>query len=145
AVGQALRMAEADAAHADEGWDFVRTALTGSATDRFAAAARFPVSGSRGPFSITLDRVEEVLRECITNRVDSVDFAWHSDVGARLPGIRGVSPDQLLSALDRVEQARTAAAGNGNPQAIAFVLLSDLARELRVRAVVARNEGSGRG
>jgi DNA polymerase-3 subunit delta' len=145
AVGLALRMAEADPAQVEEGWDFVRTALTGSAADRFAGAAKFPVSGARGPFSATLDRIEEVLRECVTNRVDCGDFAWHSDVETRLPGILGVGPDRLLAALDCVEQARMAAAGNGNPQGIAGVLLSDLARELRPGAPTARNVGAGHG
>ncbi|MDH3296851.1 MAG: hypothetical protein OEM96_01005 [Gemmatimonadota bacterium] len=145
AVGLALRMAEADPALAEEGWNFVRAALSGSAADRFATAAKFPPSGARGPFSGTLDRVEEVLRECITIRVESVDFALHSDVRGRLPGIEGVTPDQLLLALDHVEHGRLAASGNGNPQAIAAVLLSDLARELRPRTAMARNVGSGPG
>ena len=139
AVGLALRLADADPADADEGWRFVRTALAGSVADRLAAAVAFPVSGARGPFSVTLNRIEEVLRECIASQIDSVDFVWHSDIRDRLPEIGELAPESLISALDHVEQARTAAAGNGNPQAIAAVLLSNLARELYPGGVESRN------
>jgi len=142
AVGLALRLADTDSADADEGWRFVHTALAGSVADRLAAAVAFPVVGARGPFSVTLNRIEEVLRECIASRVASADFAWHSDIRDRLPEIDGFAPESLVSALDHVEQARFAAAGNGNPQAIAAVLLSDLARELRPGAISSRNVSS---
>ena len=139
AVGLALRLADADPADTEEGWRFVRTALAGSVADRLAAAAAFPVSGARGPFSVTLNRIEEVLRECIANQVDSVDFAWHSDIRDRLPEIGDLAPERLLSAMDHVEQARSAASGNGNPQAIAAVLFSNLARELQSGETGVRN------
>lgn len=144
AIGLALRLADADPSEADEGWRFVRTALSGSVADRLAAAVAFPVSGARGPFSVTLNRIEEVLRDCIACQVDAVDFAWQSDVRDRLPEISEVSADRLVSAMDHVEQARFAAAGNGNPQAIAAVLLSNLAREFRTGAVRSRNVASGK-
>ncbi len=144
AVGLALRLADADPSEADEGWRFVRAALSGSVADRLAAAVAFPVSGARGPFSVTLNRIEEVLRDCVACQVDSVDFAWQSDVRDRLPEISELSPDRLVSAMDHIEQARAAAAGNGNPQAIAAVLLSNLAREFRTGVVRSRNVASGK-
>jgi DNA polymerase-3 subunit delta' len=58
AVGLALRLAEADPAQSEDGWRFVAAALSRSATDRLALAASLPVTGARGPFSATLDRVE---------------------------------------------------------------------------------------
>lgn len=142
AVGLALRLADTDTADSEEGWRFVRTALVGSVADRLAAALAFPISGARGPFSVTLNRIEEVLRECLVSQVDSVDFAWHSDIRERLPEIDDIAPERLISALDHIEQARFAAAGNGNPQAIAAVLLSDLASELRPGTVKGRNVSS---
>lgn len=145
AVGLALRMADADPADAEDGWSFVQTALSGSVADRLAAAVAFPVSGARGSFSMTLGRIEEVLRECITFQVGAVDSMWHSDIADRLPGIGGVTTNRLLSALDHVEQARSAAAGNGNPQAIASVLLSDLARELHSQVDGSRNVNARHG
>jgi hypothetical protein len=62
--------------------------------------------------------------------VGSADFAWHSDLRDRLPGLTGIGSDGLLTAIEHVETARTAASGNGNPQAIAIVLLNDLAAAL---------------
>jgi len=41
--------------------------------------------------------------------------------------------------MDHVEQARSAASGNGNPQAIAAVLFSNLARELQSGETGVRN------
>ena len=145
AVGLALRMADADPGDAEEGWRFVQTALSGSVADRLAAAVAFPVSGARGSFSMTLGRIDEVLRECITFRVGAVDSMWHSGIADRLPEIGGVATNRLLSALDHVEQAHSAAAGNGNPQAIAAVLLCDLARELRPQVAEAGTGAPGTG
>lgn len=131
AVGTALRLAEADAAEADEGWRIVRCAATGTPADRYAAAAAFPVRGARGPFTRTLDLVEEVLRECLTASAGTVEFAWHRETASRSVGLDALPAERLISCLDHVEVARRAAAGNGNPQAIAAVLLMDMARELR--------------
>ena len=131
AVGLALRQSEAEAIDAEEGWRFVGCAATGSPAERFALAASFPIRGARGPFTLTLDRVNEVLRECLTHAAGSVDFAWQVDPGRHLEPLSGIPPDRLISCMDHVEDARRAAAGNGNPQAIAAVLLAELARELR--------------
>lgn len=128
AVGQALRLAEADPTQSDDGWRFVAAAVSGSASDRLTLAASLPVTGARGPFSATLDRVEEVLRECLATGVGSAAFAWHSDPVERLPGVAGIEAERLLAAIESVEEARRRAAGNGNPQAIGIVLLNDLAR-----------------
>jgi DNA polymerase-3 subunit delta' len=145
AVGPALRLAQADAVDADEGWRLVGCAATGSPADRYALAASFPVRGARGPFTLTLDRVNEVLRECLTHATGSVDFAWQGDPGQRLASLADIPPDRLISCMDHVEEARSAAAGNGNPQAIAAVLLAKLARELRLdTAAGTRNAPSGR-
>lgn len=127
AIGHALRLAEADPAQSEDGWRFVAAAVSGSASDRLALAASLPVTGARGAFSATLDRVEEVLRECLARAVGSAAFAWHSDPVDRLPGVSGIQTEGLLAALECVEEARRRAAGNGNPQAIAIVLLNDLA------------------
>lgn len=130
AVGLALRILEADEGDADDGWRLLSSAVSGPG-ERWAAAAALPVRGARGPFTRTLDRLELVLRECITATLGSVDSAWHVDSDDRVRALAPLAPDALISCLDHVETARRAAAGNGNPQAIAAVLLSDLARELR--------------
>lgn len=144
AVGAALRLAEGEAADVDDAWRFVRCAASGEPAQRFALAASFPPTGARGPFTLTLDRVEEVLRECITRTTKSVDFAWHQAPGVPGPPLDGFPVDRLISCMDHVEHARRAAAGNGNPQAIAAVLLADLARELRHSRPGGRNAAIGR-
>ena len=131
AVGLALRLAETAAGDAEEGWRFVGCAATGNPADRYALAASFPIRGARGPFMQTLDRVNEVLRDCLTHATGSVDFAWQEAPGRSLDRLADIPPDRLISCLDHVEEARRAASGNGNPQAIAAVLLAELARELR--------------
>ncbi|MFW6039749.1 MAG: hypothetical protein ACOC9N_01585, partial [Gemmatimonadota bacterium] len=132
AVGEALRLAASEAVDAEEGWRLVGCAATGTPAERYALAASFPIRGARGPFTLTLNRVNEVLRECITRTTNSVDFAWQSAPDRPLDWLGAVSPDRLISCMDHVETALRAAAGNGNPQAIAAVLLADLARELRL-------------
>jgi DNA polymerase-3 subunit delta' len=144
AVGAALRLAQDEAADADDAWRFVRCAASGGAAQRFALAASFPPSGARGPFSQTLDRVEEVLRECLTRATESVDFAWHSAPDPGASPLDELPVNRLISCMDHVERARRAAAGNGNPQAIAAVLLANLARELRRVQPGGRNAASGR-
>lgn len=145
AIGAALRLADADAGEADEGWRIVRCAASGGAAERHATAAAFPVRGARGPFTRTLDRVEEVLRECLTASAGAVDFAWHRETVERSAGFAALDPERLISCLDHVETARRAAAGNGNPQAIAAVLLMDMARELRPDGGDWRNATVARG
>ena len=107
-------------------------------------ASEAPVRGARGPFTDTLNRVEEVLRECLIRATGSVEFSWQADPGDTARIIAEVPADRLISCMDHVETARRAAAGNGNPQVIAAVLLSRLARELRQNGPVGRNVASGR-
>ena len=78
-----------------------------------------------------LDMVEAVLRDCITISVESALSAIDPELIQQLPGVRSIAPERWVSAVSRVEQARDAALGNGNPQAISAVLLARLARELR--------------
>lgn len=144
AVGTALRLATTEAADAEEGWRFVHCAATGGPAERYALAASLPVRGARGPFSATLDRIDEVLRECLTLSAGAVDSTWHVDPGDHFGRLPAVSPDRLISCMDHVESARRAAAGNGNPQAIAAVLLADMARELRLQRSDGRNAAAGR-
>lgn len=144
AVGAALRLAEGEAADVDDAWRFVRCAADGGPARRFALAASFPASGARGPFTLLLDRVEEVLRECITRTTDSVAFGWHPAPDEPPGPLADLPVNRLISCMDHVERARRAAAGNGNPQAIAAVLLSELARELRPSKARGRNASPGR-
>jgi DNA polymerase-3 subunit delta' len=130
-IGTALRLAEASEDPRDPAIRFVRAAMADRRSGRWALAASFAPAGARGGFSDMLDLVEAVLRDCITISVESALSAIDPDLIQQLPGVRSIAPDRWVSAVSRVEQARDAALGNGNPQAISAVLLARLARELR--------------
>jgi DNA polymerase-3 subunit delta' len=134
APGRALRLAaeqEEEDGLADRAAQLVRTALSGSRSQTLLLAASFPPAGARGDFSSLLDTVETVLRDALAISTGRTDLAIEADTSNRLPGAAEVPPDRWIAALGRLEKARDAAAGNGNPQAIAAVLLLGLARELR--------------
>lgn len=130
-IGVALRLAEASEHPRAQAIRFVRAAMSERHSDRWALAASFAPAGARGAFSDLLDMVEAVLRDCITISVETGHCAIDPNLLEQLPEIRSTDPEGWISAVSHVEQARDAALGNGNPQAISAVLLAQLARELR--------------
>ena len=130
-IGTALRLAEASEDPRAPAIRFVRAAMADRRGGRWALSASFAPAGARGGFSDMLDMVEAVLRDCITISVESTLSAIDPGLVEQLPGVRSIAPERWVSAVSRVDQARDAALGNGNPQAISAVLLARLARELR--------------
>ncbi len=130
-IGAALRLAEAPDDPRDPAIRFVRAAMSERRGDRWALSASFAPAGARGGFSDLLDMVEAVLRDCVTIAIESGVSAIDPNLVELLPGVRSIDPKCWISAVSHVEQARDAALGNGNPQAISAVLLARLARELR--------------
>ena len=130
-IGAALRLAEAAEDPRGPAIRFVQAAMADRYSERWAQSAAFAPAGARGGFSDMLDMVEAVLRDCITIAVDSSLAPVDSKLADQLPGLRTIDPERWISAVSHVEQAKDAALGNGNPQAISAVLLSRLARELR--------------
>lgn len=130
-IGAALRLAEATEDPREPATRFVQAAIANRPSERWAQSAAFAPAGARGGFSDMLDMVEAVLRDCITIAVDSGSSAVDPDLVDRLSELRTIDPKRWISAVSHVDQARDAALGNGNPQVIAAVLLSRLARELR--------------
>lgn len=152
AIGAALRL------HRDEEPEsgrpaalrLVRTALDGDRRACWAEAAGFGPAGARGAFSRLLEAVEEVLRDCLTLSTGLPSAALDPELARALPAAAAVPPERWLSAVERVEEARDAAAGNLNPGAIAAVLLRRMARELRPPSPAgtargAERPGAGRG
>jgi len=118
------RMLEAgDGETADRAEAFLRAALVPNPGDRLRLAATLPNRGARGEFTRVLEELQLRLRDRL-----SVAVGAGSDV---LPFMR---------AIEHTERAVSAASGNGNPQVIGAVLMTDLARELASRPV----SGSGR-
>jgi len=130
-IGDALRLAEAPDDPRSPAIRCVRAAMSERCSDRWALSASFAPAGARGGFSDLLDMVEAVLRDCITIAVESGDSAIDPTLVEQLPMVRSIDPKGWIAAVPHVEQARDAALGNGNPQAISAVLLTRLARELR--------------
>ena len=130
-IGAALRLAEAAEDPRGPAIRFIQAAMADRYSERWAQAAAFAPAGARGGFSDMLEMVEAVLRDCITIAVGSTLASVDSKVADQLPGLNTIDPERWISAVSHVEQAKDAALGNGNPQAISAVLLSRLARELR--------------
>lgn len=112
--GKALRGAE----------QLIEAALSGSAAVYERALKQAPWS-ARGEFTAVLDALAETLGEAARNAVGQTPrrplppaLARHRD------------PAALLQALDRVADAREAAAGNVNPQILLAVLGEELAEVL---------------
>jgi len=114
----------------------VRSAGRGTAGDRLVIAATLPPSGARGSFMNLLDAISVVLRDGLAVTTGSAAAATDSDVSARILGPDPVSDTPgLLTALEAVDSARDAALANGNPQAIAAVLLQRMAVALAQQPV----------
>jgi DNA polymerase-3 subunit delta' len=144
-IGRALRLAEADEELRAPALRMVRSALSPDRSDRWAVAAALAPSGGRGQFAELLDALESVLRDCITLATDEPDFTADRGLASEISEAARISPERWISAVSHVETARDAALGNGNPQAIAAVLLSGLAQELRPTGTADRNGSQRRG
>lgn len=138
-AGAAARRTEgsiglAFSAGADEGGDprveagaFLACAVRGSRADRLRLAASYPAAGARGSFSAMLEALGRTIRDGAASAVGATDLALDPEIASRIPELAVASPAAFVDAVSRVEEARDSAAGNGNPEAISAVLLSDLA------------------
>lgn len=133
-IGRALReLSDREEGHRDRAEAFVQAALSRRPADRWELAARVSSSGARGGFSDTLAAVAELLRDLAAVALEREERTFQPDRARRLAGDRGLTVHGLSRALERVEEARSEAAGNVNPQALTATLLHDMARELSDR------------
>jgi DNA polymerase-3 subunit delta' len=105
---------------------FLACALTGSRAERLRLSASFPPAGARGAFAGMLEALGRTIRDAAAVATGSPDAALDPDVAGRIPGVEDIPPLAFLEASRHVELAKDAAAGNGNPESIAAVLLADL-------------------
>ncbi|MEJ2482065.1 MAG: hypothetical protein P8049_02825 [Gemmatimonadota bacterium] len=138
-IGRALRLADSDEELRARALRMVRAALSPNRRDRWAVAAALGPSGGRGEYSDLLDVLESVLRDCITLATDEPGFTADPELASEIADAGRIAPKRWISAVSCVDNARDAALGNGNPQAITAVLLRDLARELRPAGSSDRN------
>jgi DNA polymerase-3 subunit delta' len=144
-IGEALRLSESGGDLREAAIRLVRSAVSPRRSDRWSMAASLAPSGARGGFSDLLDAVESVLRDCITLTTGYAFATEDEALRSRIPSIPDIPAERWISAVSHVDAARDAALGNGNPQAIAAVLLADMARELRPASRADRNGSAGRG
>jgi DNA polymerase III subunit delta' len=122
AIGAALD-AGGDAATEGAARALLEAVLAGPGP-RLERALRQQPWSARGEFSAVLDAVAETLGEAARG-------ALGERVRRPVPaGLLGCEPQALFQALDRVSDAREAAAGNVNPQLLLAVLGDDLAELL---------------
>lgn len=110
-----------------EAFHLVRSALSPSAGDRFALALGYAPSGARG-LSELLGFMEEWLRDLSAASVGAGDQILNQDARKWLMKTAGgnLHPTGPARALNRVEEGRSHASGNVNPQLLLAGLLMDL-------------------
>lgn len=135
-IGRALRLASgAGAEERKQAEAFLAAALTGDRAARLRLAATVGGRGARGAFSDMLEGLEALLRDVAAASSGRPELAWDPEALGRVSPRSGGAPDPrgVVRAMDRLQDARRAAAGNANPQAVTAVLLADLQRSLRRR------------
>ena len=126
-IGRALRLRASDGAGAHERADALLAAALASRRERLEFLVTLPAARARSEFAGILEAVEERLRDITCLALEHPETAFDAEGARRLIGDRRVPVDALARVSDHIEEARTAAQGNVNPQAIASVLLMELA------------------
>lgn len=114
-----------------EAGTFLACAVTGSRADRLRLAASYPPAGARGPYSSMLEALGRTLRDAAAVAAGASEAVLDPAIVSGVRELASIPSSAFVAAVDHVEAARDAAAGNGNPQAISAVLLEDLSRCLR--------------
>jgi DNA polymerase-3 subunit delta' len=128
-IGRALSMIAGEESGYEEAERLLRAALGGKRADRLGYALSLTARGARGGLLRTLDATGELLRDQLAlatgNEETVLDAGRARDLSPKLLEAEGV-----LAALERLEEAKRAAGGNVNPQAVSASLLRELATAL---------------
>lgn len=144
-IGHALRIAGGlESETRQQAAALIRAALSPRDADRYACALEFSARGARGEFSATLVALSELLRDLLGLASGTPESALDPERARRLAGERRLSARGVVEALDAVERALGAAAGNTNPQAVAARLLFEMHGSLAgPRGALPARRGSG--
>jgi hypothetical protein len=104
-------------------------AVSGKRSDRFSYSLSLSGRGARGGFLSVLDAAGELLRDQLALATGNESGVLDHDRAVRVSR-KPLDAGGLLAALESLEEAKQAASGNVNPQAVSAVLLTDLAAAL---------------
>jgi hypothetical protein len=123
-IGRALELQdEARESPQEGGVALVRALLDGSPAARLAAAHAYRSFGARGAFGRVLGETRSLLRDLLAVASDADSAAADPELVVSLVGGTAPSPEQIISALAAVDEARELAERNVNPQLIVVNLL----------------------
>jgi DNA polymerase-3 subunit delta' len=129
-IGRAIRLRASDGGGTRDQADALLGAALGSRRKRLEFLVTLPATRARSEFAEILEAAEQRLRDATCVALDQPGEAFDAPGARRLVGDRRLPADALSRAADHLHEARTAARGNVNPQAIASVLLMELASVL---------------
>lgn len=124
-IGRALSILAGEESGYDEAERLLRAALDGSRSDRLGYSLSLTARGARGGLLGTLDAAEELLRDRLALATGNEEAALDAE-RARGLSSRPLEADRLLRALESLEEAKRAADGNVNPQAVSVGLIAAL-------------------
>jgi DNA polymerase-3 subunit delta' len=123
-IGRALQLLDEARENLQEGGvTLVRALLDGSPAARLAAAHAYRSFGARGAFGRALSETRSLLRDLLAVAAGADSAAADPELVASLAGGTASSPEQIISALAAVDEARELADRNVNPQLIVVNLL----------------------
>jgi DNA polymerase-3 subunit delta' len=132
-IGHALRVADGlESEQREAATAILRAALASSDAGRYRAALAFPSFGARGEFSVQLAELGGLLRDLLGAASGHAELATDPELVSRILSACPLTAQGLVAAMERVEEAQEAAAGNANPQSVAAVLLFELRDCLQV-------------
>lgn len=143
-IGRALALRdEAHESPQEGGLALVRALLDGSPTARLAAAHAHRSFGARGAFGRVLSESGSLLRDLLAVATGADSAAADLELVASLAAGQIPSPQQIISALAAVDEARELAERNVNPQLIVVNFLRRASLTTGT-APVSRNAQGGR-
>ncbi len=124
-IGRALEILSGDEGGYEDADRLLRAAIATDRSARFRYALSLSARGARGGFLRTLEAAGELLRDQLALATGNPDQALDAERARSLPGAP-LETEGILAGLERLEEARLAASGNVNPQAVAARLLGEL-------------------
>ena len=128
-IGRALDVLGGEEARYSDAERLLAAAVSGKRSDRFSYSLSLSSRGARGGFLSVLDAAGELLRDQLALATGNENRVLDHERAVRLSR-KPLDAGGLLAALESLEEAKQAASGNVNPQAVSAALLSDLAAAL---------------